>query len=102
MHIFKYIVIFTILVLVSGCAYPGRIYYGNYTHDKAVQKAYRDEIQKFKVEEESVAKCVARNQARIDMGLYPGYFCGSSYYGYGGYGGYGGQGGYSYHYYFGF
>lgn len=88
MYAFKLVFIFVVLVFLSGCStnwgfyqsgYPGRTYQ-KYANSPKVKRAYKKEQAKIKAEEESVARCVARNKARIDRGLPPRYFCGSSYY----------------------
>ena len=88
MYIFKYAVFLFILVFLSGCTatwgfyeggYPARAYQ-KYADNPEVKRAYRKEQLKIKAQEKSVAKCIARNKARVDKGLPPLYFCGSSYY----------------------
>ncbi len=87
MHIFKYVVILSVLVFLSGCTtwgvYPGGSYYVDSDSPEA-KKAYKKEIAKIKKrkkkERERIAKCMAKNQAMIDEGLRPRHNCRRRYY----------------------
>ncbi len=86
MNILKYVVVFFFILFISGCAiYPGVNYngyiYQKYRNTQSVKKAYKNEQKKITIEEKSIAKCFARNEARINSGLSPGYICTGNYYG---------------------